>query len=185
MFIFSDVKNIAGLQMDPLDLDVVWAATSDYPPTTTSPCGVIKVNIATGELVQSIDFSSLRSTSTSRCMINDIIFDEAGNLYATDFFGYQIIKVDASLGTASVIADDVNFLCVDSITDPCPPGTQTMYATNGPNGIEYRDGKLIVAVSPNRIVTVNLANESSLAVVSQYPSDGIQGCDGMHTFYVA
>jgi hypothetical protein len=164
--------------MDPVDLDVVWAATSEYPPTTTSSCGVIKVNIATGELLQSIDFSSLRSATTSRCMINDIIFDDAGNLYATDFFGYQIIRVDTLLGIPSVIADDVNFLCVDSATDPCPPENQALYATNGPNGIEYRDGKLIVAVSPSRIVTVNLLNESSLAVVSQYPSDGIQGCDG-------
>lgn len=50
---------------------------------------------------------------------------------------------------------------------------------NGPNGIEYVNGKLLVAVSPDRLVTIDLTNTSFPAIVGQFPADGIQGCDGI------
>jgi hypothetical protein len=175
--------------MDPVNPDIVWAATSDFPPTGTSACGVISVDISTGLVIKSYDFSNFRSTATQRCMTNDIIFDNVDNMYVTDFYGYQIFKVaGASTCTdqnlcVSVIAKDPSYLCVDSASDPCPPyavdETQQPIALNGPNGIEYFEGKLIVAVSPTRMVSINLVSSNTMSVISQLPVDGIQGCDGI------
>jgi hypothetical protein len=178
IFICSAIKSIAGLQIDPVDKDVVWAATSDYPPTDTSPCGAAKIQISTGILLNYFDFTGVKNPSTNRCMSNDLIFDNSGNLYVTDFFGYQIIKVAlATDSSVSVLVRNDSVLC-NSASGPCPPEVQEQFSANGPNGIEFVNNKLIVAVSSNRIVTVDLSNGNALFIVSQFPSDGIQGADG-------
>lgn len=169
------IKSIAGLQMDHTDPDVVWAATGTFPATTTSSCGVAKIDISTGMLLQYIDLSGLKGV-TGICMPNDLVFDTAGDLYVTDFFGYQVWKIATSTDFAvSVIADEISALC-DQATGTCNPADG--FDFNGPNGIEYVNGKLIVSVSGTKIISIDLQNASAIAVVAQFPQDGVQGCDG-------
>ena len=76
-----------------------------------------------------------------------------------------------------VSLSDTAVLCAPS-GGPCPPEAQGLYSQNGPNGIEYIDGRLIVAVSPDRLVAIDLNNASFPSVIAQFPEDGVQGCDG-------
>lgn len=156
----------------------VWAATAYFPPTATTPCGVAKINYVTGVVDAYYNFSSLSSSFNGyKCMSNDLIFDATGNLFVTDFYGYQVFKVAlATDSSVSVAYSDTSYLCVGS---ECPPSAGNDYALNGPNGIEFINNNLIVAVSPSRIVKINLADDSYTTVM-QIPSDGIQGADGMY-----
>jgi hypothetical protein len=175
------IPSIAGLEMDPTDPDVVWAATGDYPPDASSPCGVAQIEISSGQLLMYIDLTTHRSTSTDTgaCMPNDLVFDDNGDLYVTDFTGYQVWKIALSDSkNVSVVSNDITYLCNEN-SGVCPPDTQDVYSSNGPNGIEYVDGRLIVAVSGSRMVMLDLANATAApTIIAQFPADGIQGCDG-------
>lgn len=174
------IPSFAGLEMDPADSDIVWAAAGVRSPDASSPCGIAKIDIQTGSLLQYYDLTGHRSVynSNGACLPNDIVFDDAGNLYATDFYGYQVWKIALSTDSAvSVVSDDIALLC-NEYSGPCPPNEQSSTISNGPNGIEFVDGNLIVAVSSNRMVKLDLVNVSDSAVIAQFPQDGIQGCDG-------
>ena len=82
--------SFAGLQTDPADPDVVWGAANYYPPDENSPCGVAKIDVSSGSMLDYIDLTLYRSAATGVCMPNDLIFDNDGNLYVTDFYGYQV-----------------------------------------------------------------------------------------------
>ena len=180
----ESILSIAGLEMDPSNPDVVWAATGQFPATATSPCGVAQIDISSGALLQHIDLSDYRSASSGVCMSNDLVFDDAGDVYVTDFYGYQVLKIAVvtDSNSVSVVSDDITYLCNEN-SGVCPPEEQQLYSTNGPNGIEYVNGRLIVAVSADRMVWIDLANTSYPEIISQFPADGVQGCDGKENMY--
>ena len=176
--------------MDPSDSDIVWAATGYFPPTDSTPCGAAKINIATGQMELYYDFTPFRSTyGNNKCMSNDLIFDENNNLYVTDFYGYQIIKVAGAAAstadgneTISVAYNDTSYLCNTDGGSSCPPAASNDYPLNGPNGIEYLDDTLLVAVSPTRLVKIDMAT-GDYTTVTQVPEGSIQGADGENSYY--
>lgn len=101
--LFSNTVSFAGLEMDPTDPDIVWAASNTFPPNENSPCGVAKINIATGTVSQYIDLSGYKSAATGVCMPNDLVFDDNGNLYVTDFYGYQVWSISTADFSVSVV----------------------------------------------------------------------------------
>jgi hypothetical protein len=163
--------------MDKNNADIVWAATADYPPTNDSPCGVVKVNIVTGMEEKYYDLTPFRSSYSGKCMSNDIVFDDDSNFYVTDFYGYQIIKVNTLTDDITVLTSDEALLC-NPQSGSCPPEAESLYSTNGPNGIEFDGNYLIVAISTNRVVRVDKVTGAAL-VIEQFPPDAIQGADGM------
>ena len=114
------MPGIFGLEMEPSSYagssSHVWAAGGLYPPTTTSPCGVGRINIETGVMEAYYDFTPLRSATYAggRCLANDITFDDDNNIYVTDSFGYQVFTIDYATNQTSVFLDDINFLCSES-----------------------------------------------------------------------
>jgi len=128
----SRIPAIVGLEMDPFDPDAVWGAVGLYPPTAETSCGVAKFSLKYKNLSAFYDFESVKNPfNDKRCMANDIVFDADGNLYATDFFGYQVIKVAlASDSSVSVLVSDPDYLCDTTLGMECPGGT---YDYNGPN----------------------------------------------------
>jgi hypothetical protein len=137
--------------------------------------------MVTNSLEEYYDFTPFRSSYNGfRCMTNDLIFDGAGNLYATDFYGYQVLQITPG-GNVSVAYSDTDYLCNPS-GSTCPPSPDNDYPLNGPNGIEYIDGALLVGISPNRLVKIDLSVsplDNAYSIVTQTPSDGLQGIDGM------
>jgi len=127
----STMKSTYGLKIDPTG-KVLWACVSDAnyskysnPSTFKKKARIIAVDLTSGKKVKDIDLASL---SEGKHFINDIAFDNDGNMYATDSFSPVIFKVDKG-GTASVFVKNDLFKSQDI----------------GLNGIAFHtDGFLIV-----------------------------------------
>lgn len=170
------IPGFLGLEIDPTDSDIVWAAVAILPPTTSSACAVAKVNIVTGALEAYYDFSPFRSSyGNMKCAANDLVFDDNNNLYVTDYYGYQIFKV-ASDGAVSVFASDTTYLCNPN-SGSCPPTEDTTFSSNGPNGIEYVNGNLIVGVQSDRMVRI-VVSTAALSTIAITPAGAVQQPDG-------
>jgi hypothetical protein len=157
--------SVAGLEIDPIDPDIVCAVLNSFPPKSGDDCGVAKVNFRTGVMETYYSFKSLASSyNGNKCMTNDIVLDSKGkNAYLTDFYGYQIIQLETVTGTSSVLDDSFrsNCLCDTSVTS-CPPDINNLYPLNGPNGIEIMDAgdsALLIGISSTKLCRYTFASK--------------------------
>lgn len=178
----SSTSNISfgtfGLVMDPVNDTFVWAALSLRPPTTTSICAFEKVNTKTRETVAFYNYSTFRNPTLGYCFMNDFAIDGGNAVYATDFWGYQIFKLDLKTGTQSVLNNNQTILCGTS--------TCTGTSSNGPNGIVlYTDstGKnwLLIAVVPKRFIKMDTVTGYATVINPgvNTPMNSIYQLDGM------
>jgi len=109
--------------------------------TTGRLAQVVMYDLSTREKLQTVDLASLYQGGH---FVNDLTFDDAGNIYVTDSFSPVIYKVETS-GKASVFAEDALF--------SAPQGSF------GLNGIVYHDNFLIVAKADSgKLYKVSLDN---------------------------
>lgn len=124
--------NIAGLLVDDAD-ERLWVCASDFGQRPPNP-RLTALSLDDGTVVGSHIFPS----GSGIC--NDLTFDDAGNLYATDSFAHRIVRVDAaSLDLEGDQTDTVEVWSAD------PTFGQIMPGTFGLNGIAWATDGLYVA----------------------------------------
>jgi hypothetical protein len=124
-------SNFLGLEMDPLDPDLVWGCVA-YGPTPV--VGVARVNL-TDSRVDFFDLSDMANPDTgSHAVLNDLAFSPDGAfLFITDTWGYQVLRLRVASGQAEVWGDGAMY-CTDCLT------TEPHF--DGPNGIVYVSSSL-------------------------------------------
>jgi hypothetical protein len=146
-----------GLVTDPIDDSLIWAAVGKFPANDTSACAIQSASTTTNSVVDYFDFFTYKNP-TLPCLVDDLTVQTSGGssvvVYATDFNGYRIYKLDIQTGTQSVLNSNTTLLCSGYPSD-CTNG-----ATNGPNGITMYtdingDDWLLIGVSPNRLVKMD------------------------------
>ena len=189
--------NLAGLQIDPSNEDIVWAAVAQFPPSNTSDCGIVKIDFRKNQFLNYYSFRPLVDNHVitlngqARCLTNDIIVSEGGEIvYVTDFYGYRVFGLDTSNGNTTIIADDVSSLCDDSVTS-CPADASNMYPLNGPNGIEIAfvpdnlNQFLVIGVASSKLAIFPISSSKSFPSYGQVsnayiqPAGALQGIDGI------
>ena len=80
-----------GMVVDPLNDTLVWTAISLRPPTATSVCAFELVDTTTNATLALYNFNSLRNPTLEYCFVNDVVVDNDLAVYATDFWGYQVV----------------------------------------------------------------------------------------------
>jgi len=162
-----------------------------FPPSLTSACAISVTNTTTqyfagGNPVDPFAFytfplatvdTSLNPAGKIGCVVDDVAIDvntynygDRVDVYATDYFGYRILKVSGMQptnrfggGTATVLSTS-SLLCTGSGPSACS-GTGATAGSNGPNGIviwtDTNPGALIqkwllINVAPNRLVKMNM-----------------------------
>lgn len=185
-FLSNSSYGTFGLIVDPNDNSLVWAAVSLDPPSSTTACAIQAASTDTNTVTGFYDFSALQDTELG-CVVDDVAVQSSAGLsvavYATDFFGYRVYKLDLTSGNKTLLNNDTSLLCTSYPTG-CD-GT----STNGPNGIVlYSDtqGKdwLLVGVSPNRLVKMDpiSGNASIVQPGPNTPSGALQFLDGMSLY---
>lgn len=108
-------------------------------------------NLATGELIKSVDLKFL--TPKSGAVANDIAVDENGNIYITDSFSPIIYKVDHNYNATIFATND--------LFKPAPNAF-------GLNGIVFHpDGYLLVAKTDNaKLFKVSISNPREISEVT-------------------
>ena len=103
----SALKSSYGMKIDP-KTNRLWVCTSDgnyskfsEPGTYKKVARLISIDLATKKKVDDIDLAKLYP---GKHFINDLVFDDKGNIYITDSYSPVIYKVDAK-GSASVFAE--------------------------------------------------------------------------------
>lgn len=135
---------------------------------------IVRYDATTGEEVSTHDLSTLFDGPH---VINDIVLDDNGNLYATDSFSPAIYRV-ATDGTASLFATDPLFATPEAFNF-------------GLNGIEFHpDGFLLVVNRTNQtLLTVSIAdptNVTEVAIEAELGSgDGIRLLDNDNLLFVS
>lgn len=175
----DDLISTVGLLFDEANNQVVVCNTnpgfSDQGATATTGilASVVRFDAATGNMVSSTDLSTLFAGPH---VINDIVLDDAGNLYVTDSFSPAIYRITPN-GTASLFATDPLF--------------ETAPMTFGLNGIEYHpDGFLLVTHYQNQIIyRVSIADPTDIVEVTVNTGlgsgDGIRLMDDDNLLFVS
>ncbi len=177
-----------GLFADPVSDNIVWAGVGLFFPTATSACAAEGIDTTTRKTVAFYDFSPYKNTATN-CVVDDVYVSSSSGvsdyLYATDFFGYRIYKVDLSTDAVSVLSSSQALLCTGYGTANGCLGV-TM---NGPNGITmYVDKKgaqwLLISLSPNGLVKMNPSTGAGTAVTPgpSTSATALQYLDGMSMY---
>jgi len=139
--------------------------------TTGALAEVVRFNADSGAEVARYDLSTLLAGGH---LLNDLVMDDAGNIYVTDSFSPAIYRITPG-GEMTIFATDPLF--------------ETAPGTFGLNGIAFNsDGFLLVAHSTNQtLLRVSIADPSDVSVVTVDQSigggDGIRMHDG-NLFYL-
>lgn len=129
------------------------------PSTFQKMARLIAVDLNTGKKVQEINLEGLYA---GKHFINDLTFDDKGNIYMTDSFSPVIYKVDGT-GKASVFAESPLFKSIDV----------------GLNGIIYHPAGFLLTVnnSDGSILKVNINDPKQVTAVKI--RDLFPGADGL------
>jgi hypothetical protein len=184
------LNGLFGVVTKPQAPDLLFACIGKYPATQVSTCAMEVVNMtAAGGPAITQTYSFQRNPAVGMCLINDLVVNTvAGTAYATDYIGYQLVKV-TGIGTVSpttTILSRSPLLCTATGAQ-CKGGRG--YGGNGPNGIAmYTDSKgkewLLVGVVPNRLVKVDPVSGNVTEVMPglNTPPNGLIVSDGMDIF---
>ena len=99
---------------------------------------------------------------------------------------FTVAQVDGTTLEVSVLIDDLSLMCpfgeVTADGTRCSSGSFWMWSDNnfaGPNGIEYKDGFLIVSINPSGLVYFDLSDSSNAGNVAISPAKvGVNGYSG-------
>lgn len=190
IFTNSEYATGVGIAIHPNGDDAWMAMDESFPPTVTSKCAVVRVNLRDTSDVDIVEFTHLRRAGFP-CFTNDITFSHDGQyLFVTDFFGYQVFYMDISTPTFTpqLLIDDLSLTC-NSDGGQCPTPVES-FPYNGPNGIEVMpsgtasttDDILLFTNGHNRLTrtVMNSAPSSySFVNVNITGAESIAGLDGM------
>ena len=169
VFVQDDkLRSVLGLSLNPqtrqlaiCNADPGFAENSaqENPPTLAN---VLVYDLATGQELADYDLSTLTPEGQAH-LVNDVVFDAAGNLYATDSFTPAIYKITPQ-GEQSI-------LLLDESLAPTP-------GNFGLNGIEvHPDGFLIVGqYQQGKLYRIPLDNPTEFSeIVLDSPINSVDG----------
>lgn len=168
----STLKSTYGLKLHPNGkLLMACVGDANYSKftsadTRTKLARLIAIDVETGNKTMDIDLSTL---VPGKHFINDLTFDDKGNMYLTDSFAHAVYKVDQA-GKPSVFARDKQF--------------ETMGI--GLNGIAYHPSGFLIVDNTNNgqlfKIPINEPKDVEKIQIDQYflGADGLVLNDPMH-----
>lgn len=185
----NDSFGVFGISFNSNNNSVAYAGVGVNPfeATASTACGVLVFNPQSGQNLQYFSLSSMRNPVTAgECFIGYVTYDAVtGYLYASDFLGYQMLRITTSpatgfLQSASILSRNMSALC-GGYPDQCATGSY-----NGPQQmVIYVDAAairwLLIGVSPNLLIKMDATSGawSSVMPGMNSPLVPLGSVDGM------
>ncbi len=150
-------------------------SVKNSPETMATLSTVVRYNSLTGEQTGSFDLAALAPEGTFHT-INDLVLDDAGNLYVTDSFSPIIYRVTPE-GVASIF-----------LTDPSLGSPAGQF---GLNGIEFHPDGFLIATNYSRgeLYKIPVNNPTSFTTITVdqdiFSADGIRLLDNNNLVLVS